>query len=55
MYFMCPETGGKSLEEVDLVFVDKEDASVVMHDLETHDVKEFDGKNSNGFEFKEKL
>ena len=23
---MCPETGGKSLEEIDLVFLDKEDA-----------------------------
>ena len=27
VYFMCPETGGKSLEEVDLVFMDKDDAA----------------------------
>ena len=33
---MCPETGGKSLEEVDLVFVDKDDAAGVMADLESH-------------------
>ena len=54
VYFMCPETGGKSLEEVDLVFVDKDDAPVAMHDLEVHD-DEFDGKESNRFEFKEKI
>ena len=54
VYFMCPETGGKSLEEVDLVFVAKEDAPDVMHDIETH-ADEFDEKDSNGFELKEKL
>ena len=26
VYFMCPETGNKTLEEVDLVFMDKDDA-----------------------------
>jgi hypothetical protein len=36
VYFMCLETGGKSLEEVDLVFVDKDDAPGVMADLESH-------------------
>ena len=27
VYFMCLETGGKTLEEVDLVFMNKEDAT----------------------------
>ena len=32
VYFMCPETGGKSLEEVDLVFMDKQEREVFEHE-----------------------
>ncbi len=31
VYFCCPETGNKTLEEVDLVFMDKDEAAAVHH------------------------
>jgi hypothetical protein len=49
---MCLETGGKSLEEVDLVFVDKDDAPGVMADLESHADNSIEKDES---ELKEKL
>ncbi len=52
VYFMCPETGGKSLEEVDLVFVDKDDAPAIVQDYESH-ADEFYEKD--GSDLKEKL
>lgn len=52
---MCPETGGKSLEEVDLVFVDKNDAPEVMHNLEDHDSSDAIGKESDKSELKERI
>ena len=51
---MCPETGGKSLEEVDLVFVDKDDAPAVLHDLEEHG-SDTNAKGSEKSELKEKI
>lgn len=53
VYFMCPETGAKSLEEVDLAFVNNEDAPAVMNDLEDQG-NDSNEKDSNQSELKEK-
>ena len=57
VYFMCPETGGKSLEEVDLVFVDKEDtfepASSLAHESDGNGGDSY-GKEAAASEYLEK-
>lgn len=56
VYFMCPETGGKSLEQVDLVFVDIDDTieptSSPSRDSEEH-MEDSNGKEVAGSEYLE--
>ncbi|KAK5166572.1 uncharacterized protein LTR77_008115 [Saxophila tyrrhenica] len=55
VYFCCPETGGKTLEEVDVVFMDKDDAADNhLHQAAVRDAEAASEKHSSISEQREK-